>query len=323
MTAFFILSGFVLRYAYQGQDILSAESLKNYYLRRFAKIYPPYIVVVLIAYSLFKYSFLHGIVGLPMQLLGLQGNYYSTFSFLINAALWSLSVEIFFYFLFPFFHHLLTLMHRHVPMVMIGAYFLSIYPGVVQVCFGGTQDLYVNPVFRLPEFIAGMCVADLYVRRRPQSRLRGYSSIIVPVCFILILVALGLLKEARFIHEAFFRDNYPYYNFIIVPLIGLIIYHSGFITNRQLLLLTNNPLSLYLGHISYAFYLTQFIAVGYIGLGHHYIDMATLSQTAGFFSILSINLICAIALYEGIEKPVRSWLLARYASRNVLASALT
>jgi len=71
-TAFFILSGFVFRYAYGGVDLLDKENLKNYYIRRFAKIYSSYFAVVVIAYVLapFRRRQPSKIVSIPRKTAG-------------------------------------------------------------------------------------------------------------------------------------------------------------------------------------------------------------------------------------------------------------
>lgn len=106
---FFLLSGYCIHAS--NIKYVKANSklpLKEYYLRRFWRIYPPYLVAVLFAvlmkflvepgYSLDKKD-------LVVHLLSLQGfsvAYFNT----INVVLWTITVELEFYILYPLFYYL-------------------------------------------------------------------------------------------------------------------------------------------------------------------------------------------------------------------------
>ena len=308
MTAFFILSGFVLRYAYRGVDLLETENLKNYYLRRFAKIYPSYLAVVAIAYVLAPFNgSLQMIASIPMQILGLQSLFYTTFDLLINGALWSLSVEIFFYVLFPFINRLLSWHKTHTWGVYLGCYLLSLYPSAVHAIWGPTYDLYINPVFRLPEFLAGMCLANFYFAQSKNKSKSQFSGVFAITALVILLLIVGLLDSRQFLNNANFHRNYSYYTIVTIPLLSYIIYHMARMSDPILTRLTNNRVCIYLGKISYAFYLTQFIAIGYFGLKHHSVEGWPQSQMVVVLFV--INFVCAVALYELVEKRVRKVLL--------------
>ena len=52
MTGFFVLSGYIMAYVYQGKDFTKLEEVFIFYKKRFAKIYPVYFVGT-IAFFLF------------------------------------------------------------------------------------------------------------------------------------------------------------------------------------------------------------------------------------------------------------------------------
>lgn len=312
MSAFFILSGFVLRYAYYDSDLLDKTKLKKYYLRRFAKIYPAYFVVVFLSYLLFfDGKSCEGLAAIPMQLFGMQSLFYKTFDFYINGLLWSLSVEFFFYTLFPFFNYLFSFVKRtHVVFVFV--YLFSIYPSVVHAVWGPTQDLYVSPVFRLPDFFAGMCIANIYqlkMKDKFEARFAGYFLI---AAFVALLVSVGVLSDLQFMNGKIFNGNFCYFNIVTIPLFSYIIYALSVMSSPTLLFLLSNRFCNYLGKISYAFYLTQFIAIGYIGLGRRWFFTDQMPQYTKFLTLFTVNFVCAVLLYEIVEKRVRRFILKHY-----------
>lgn len=98
VSFFFILSGFVMIIAYSKKNIV----FKEYYLNRFARIYPSYLLALLltIGYHIARHTNLD-IKECVLGVLGLQA-WIPQYATTLNFTGWSLSVEIFFYALFPF-----------------------------------------------------------------------------------------------------------------------------------------------------------------------------------------------------------------------------
>src|SRR5215470_13120634 len=97
VSYFFVLSGFVLIVAYAGKKTSPAIFYKN----RFARIYPVYFTALLVMGS---YLWLRGTLhatDLTLCIFGVQA-WVPTHTHDINYPAWSLSVEFFFYILFPF-----------------------------------------------------------------------------------------------------------------------------------------------------------------------------------------------------------------------------
>jgi peptidoglycan/LPS O-acetylase OafA/YrhL len=104
---FFLISGYCI-HASNIRYIKSNSGLplKNYYLRRFLRIYPPYIVALLITLvinygTIPKYN--PGGADVLIHFFSLQGFTASYFNS-INIVLWTISIEIAFYAIYPVFY---------------------------------------------------------------------------------------------------------------------------------------------------------------------------------------------------------------------------
>jgi hypothetical protein len=187
MTLFFVLSGFVLwlNYAsgFQNRPLLPA--LREFAIARFARLYPMYAVVVL------------GIVG---WLIVWRGNGAPSLAFILTMTqawfpvldgtmlvavvpslehLWSISVELFFYLLFPFVCLLLRGVDRLQTMVLLALLNLAVFAVLISAFFGFGEPLlkaavpslggnampwltYYSPYLHISQFLAGCIVAMIY-----------------------------------------------------------------------------------------------------------------------------------------------------------------
>ena len=118
MSVFFVLSGYILAYAYNLKDFNQSFVLKQYYIGRFTRIYPAYfvasVIYFLIFYSNLEYTFGDWMRVFINDLFLVQAFFSNMFGLGINSGTWSLSVEAFFYLLFP----LVILLFRSKPKIL-------------------------------------------------------------------------------------------------------------------------------------------------------------------------------------------------------------
>lgn len=78
MSGFFILSGFLIHYIYNGLSITSWYDIKRYYIARIARIYPLYLILVLVYYNTIGVTFHvdNKIEFFTIFLLGIQSWFY-------------------------------------------------------------------------------------------------------------------------------------------------------------------------------------------------------------------------------------------------------
>lgn len=106
---FFLMSGYCIHLSHLKQLQLHKQlSLKTYYRRRFLRIYPTYLITLLVSIAISgatHYNVIPSWQDFLIHLFCLQGftvKYFNT----INLALWSISIEIAFYMLYPLFYYL-------------------------------------------------------------------------------------------------------------------------------------------------------------------------------------------------------------------------
>lgn len=179
VSFFFVLSGFILTYAYHQREY----TLSSYYLARVASILPASLLSIF-AFLLLINPYAEKLSGTDIAIAG--SNIFliqslipiPAFYFGLNAVLWSVSVEIFFYVLFPLFERYL---HRSYGLLLLvsiplatGLLMIAIskaynYPNYSPSVFFSTTWhglIYINPLSRLKEFVLGMLTGVFYLNYR-------------------------------------------------------------------------------------------------------------------------------------------------------------
>ena len=193
MTLFFTLSGFILSYRYT--NFASPDAMLEYISARIARLYPVYLFIGLTTFWQIIEQFGYSIRALPFVLLTiflfmlfLQAWFPNLFSIWNFDGSWSLSVEAFFYSLFPRLRQTVQQLNDRSLRVITCLLPLLIALISLGVFFSETQSpnnsmmYYVLPIFRLPEFVFGICGYILFVERDLNRRLLAWiSSVVFPV----------------------------------------------------------------------------------------------------------------------------------------------
>ncbi|HEY4300447.1 MAG TPA: acyltransferase [Candidatus Didemnitutus sp.] len=314
MALFFILSGVVLAYGYSD---LSADGVPAFYFARFSRIYPAYFCVHFCALFFFPVAEAGGwIQWIYVNILGflcLQSWIPHAFRYSVNGGTWTIGNEFTFYALFPFLLRPLELLRRRwgilgacVPFVLLSGYF-----GAADYMFAGqgTFIYYISPFARLPEFIIGMILGlDLLEppRRRGLPRLAVVGSV------------LALLAVAELVPTYDFGQLWTRWNIVIVPAAAATLYAVAraeqivqpawtFVTSRILI---------YLGGLSYCLFLGHMLPVVILDLPAGRAWRNKIVNAGNGFSLWVVLLFAsfaiALALHEGVEKPMRRWLQRRW-----------
>lgn len=293
VTLFFILSGFILSYIYSGQIAQPGGKLR-FWEARFARIYPVYILALLLSWP-FKG---HPGLGLSIAVFTMVqawNPFHLTYGGAWNSPAWTLSTEAFFYLLFPFF---LLLFERYSVRILR---YLAV-AAVLVIVLGHTMTPTIDPltrvtglplpVFRFPEFLLGMALGLIFLRN-PRQRSRSPLSF---AAILAIFVILGFVKG-------------PWLSLLAVPL-SVLIYELAAADTLLSRLLGSKPLLL-LGGASYAIYLLQEPVRSWM---HFATTGSTDLRTAksGIDTFLSPIVLIgfSIAVFLFWEEPMRKWLRA-------------
>jgi peptidoglycan/LPS O-acetylase OafA/YrhL len=271
-------------------------SYLDYIKRRFARIYPVYLIAIII---LLAYYFVKKI---PVDYKGLFYNLTMVQAWIPGNALsfntpgWSISVELFFYVSFPFlfnaFYSKQAINKLFIPILLIFIASQSIFHWSINSTFyqgfpSKSHDLlFYLPLMHFNEFLIGNISGLIFLRKR---KLKNYDWSIVGLLIFLIL----LLK---------FENGINYHNgmfaFIFVPIIILISSNTGIITK-----VFSNKHLVFLGEISYGIYIFQKPVYEWVNGILKYINLDN-STFVFYASLISLIIISAIS-YKYIETPLR------------------
>ena len=179
VTFFFVLSGFILAYTYS--ELPTRSHVKNFWLARFARIWPLHIASLLLLLLALPNVPTFGWAGsgeftVTLANLALLQAWIpsSKYFYSYNYVSWSISTEFFFYLLFPF------LIYRwsstwHIKIIISALLLLVLFAigNIFQLSDAsypnGTWLIYINPMSRIFEFIVGIAACSIYTTRRSKS----------------------------------------------------------------------------------------------------------------------------------------------------------
>ncbi|CAG2152378.1 hypothetical protein LMG31506_04601 [Cupriavidus yeoncheonensis] len=265
MTLFFMLSGYILAHRYDGERL----DWRSYFGNRFARIYPVYVAAALVTlpsmsltpltaqdWSLPAASWMALILA---DATAIQAWFPPMFKYWNNGASWSISAEAFFYAMFPILTPIIAkACTRDKIRWLVAAYLLSFLPAAMYILFdpmGPSATYYSVPIYRFPEFVAGM--AAFHLGRSVRIRTA--------------ILEVGLVAASAFWvwYLALYGPRFPLYvshNWINVPVIGLALLTLTRSDSFLARILSVRP-AVWAGKISYCFYSFQvlilFSAVDY------------------------------------------------------------
>ena len=318
VSFFFLLSGFILTYTHGLEYAAGKGDRKKFWLARFARVYPIYLVVMLWSGYIGRGAFherVH-IVAFVADLLMVQAWSIRTVAF-FNVVAWSLSVEAFFYLMFPF----IVLRLRARSLVGGIAMFAACYGACLAIAAVGlivdpkvawSDTLFVPgshnlvfalrryPILHLPEFACGIALGWIYLQSKLSPR---FARIATWTSLAAILAALALSWHLPFL---------MLHNGLLMPLTALLV--LGLTQRNVVSTVLGAAPFLLLGEASYSFYLLHFnfneICKGWFGW-----EM----DIPGLLPRLLILVPLCIGLHLLIERPARKLVLQWWAARGLRA----
>jgi len=307
VTLFFALSGFILTVNYRDRlQRLSPRAVGKYAVARFARIYPLYllILVVIIARLELQGASTRGWLDHVLMIQAWAPHDSEALAF--NAPAWSVSVELFLYACFPIVIVALVRIRSTRAMAALGLLVLAVMLLlVIAFVVTGASDLpwnspasdhrwlYRTPVTRLGDFVLGALAALAYLDLRDRPRtVRAGGLLAATGCVVIV----GLMFLPGLLFTASSWDLA--YVVPCIAVIGGLALAPASAFSRLLSL----PVFILLGEASYAFYLCHQQLLGYPGLAGFQTSIPR--EIPVLLAILCI----AIALHLFVEKPARTWI---------------
>jgi len=312
VSFFFILSGFILVYSYKEKMLQQKTTNKEFWIARFARIYPLHLFTLLLAipYSLYMVNSTGNdwLVILGSQFTLTQSFFLSNDIFYsLNAPAWSISCEAFFYFMFPF---LLLFFSAKRKRLHYGLFFLLVLLIPVSIAFIKGEIsywlFYINPVFRLVDFTMGLLLYEAYKKfnHTISSRIASF----LEISFVtLMLVFIAAHNQIGFTYRLS-----CYYWLPMCLVIFIFSFQKGILSK-----LLSKKAFIILGEISFAFYLVHMLVIRYVEALN---DTYHFSQGHLIPSImmLVISLTLSYALHKCIEVPLNNRIKAWYKNRKLI-----
>lgn len=299
VSYFFMLSGFVMIVAYGNREKIDFFSfLKN----RLARFYPLYLLAGFILAAIYQFENIT-IFDVTLYLTMLQ-TWIPEKAFAINPPGWSLSVELFFYLLFPFFANKLfsRFSLKTNTIWIISFWFISqlffhllLYKIIVIPNFELTV-FYHYPLLHLNAFFVGNLAGMFYIKKLKNQ----HKNYLIQIFCLLTLLILAL----RFPVGLDFQTGLL--AVIFIPLIVLIA-----LSNDKLTQFFTRKEFVFLGEISFGIYILQFPVwiVFSDWRVHKYLGLEKEADyTLSFFVRFTILILLSVLSYFFLEKPLRNFI---------------
>ncbi|MCS0501308.1 acyltransferase family protein [Ancylobacter mangrovi] len=318
---FFVLSGFIITYVYP--ELPDQKVVIRYLTARFARIWPLHLTCFFLTIILYI-----GWQGSPEQTKNAVINVlllhawvpFLSVIFSFNSVSWTISVEAFFYVMFPllianfgrtWIWKLSFAFGLGLMMCAITAYAgVPISGGPNQVI--GTTLLSVNPLARLFEFISGMCCC-LAWRRYGHLMPRSFAAAsVIEVALIAFMLWYGLNVSA--VSWAIGQATFPpfgwWLNFgpALLPCAVALIFVLASGHGVVGWVLGTRPL-VFLGEISFATYMVHQIVQN--SFTYHFSALQGMPSWLALPTYLLTTFIASTVLFLVVERPARNWITGR------------
>ena len=318
VSFFFVLSGFVLAYAYP--ELPTRQHIYRFLWARFSRIWPMHVTALLVLILLLPYyswgvstahPYFYSIANLLMihAWIPVQESYLG-----LNSVSWSISTESFFYLSFPLLIHKWYSTWR----IKLGIVFLVWLTTIISVNkfeLDPAGMVYIHPISRMLEFsigIATCAIFKLILEQEPKIS-------VVQGTFLELLVLLFLI--AAFYLIAAGLNNQQITNFIgiagkywlgssgvcltFAALILIYSFQCG-VLSRVL----KNKTFVFLGEISFAVYMIHQIIIRCYT--HYLINLTVFSPLLMAVLCWVVTLVLSAFIFIHVEKPARKFLIGFY-----------
>jgi peptidoglycan/LPS O-acetylase OafA/YrhL len=311
VSFFFILSGFILSFKYQEPLLNRTQSRSSFLIARFARIYPLHILCFVLAIPASFSTFVENktewtIAALSNITLTQSFIPFRSIYFAFNTPSWSISDEMFFYLLFPILIALILKMGKHkfgLTLLTISLVPLAIL--IVPEKFHH-QFLYVNPVFRIFDFIIGIFLYNIFKKISSLKIKLNFSFLEFSAIFLLILfVSIHSLIPEVLRFSVYYWIPMSFLVLIFAFQKGVV---SDFLSNKYLLLL---------GEISFGFYMFHHLILRYlVAINKRFIGIE--NEYILIFLTLGLTITVSYFSFIWFETPANKYIRSKWGNKILL-----
>jgi len=306
VSFFFILSGFILALNYKNKLLSNNISFKEFWIARIARIYPMHLITLIIVLPLYLCDFWANSI---LWIAKFLSNCFLVQSFIpakffyfsFNGPSWSISDEMFFYLLFPFIlWYFKYPKARYISLILLLFIPIVIYFSPEHLKF---RLFYINPLFRIADFITGILLYNIYER---YKKLKWLNSKLTATLIEFASISLFFLF---FAFHRFIPQGYRYSCYYWIPMLMIILvfsYQSGYLSG-----ILSKRVFVLLGEISFSFYLIHQLLINYI-VNFNTKFMLINNEYILIVVILILSLILSYISYVAIELPSNKYIKARF-----------
>lgn len=307
---FFLLSGFILSYVYL-QDRQTID-IKKFYWSRFSRIYPLYLLTLILD-TPFLFLARVSSYGLGSAVMKTSATFLSNLLMIqvwfgrlrgIDNPNWSLCVEAVFYLTFPLVG--IFLWRLRARMLYICSFLLWIFVLIILIHQDphspATEMVFKYPIYQMPLFLAGICVARIQLQSRSVGVIRSTG-----IRIALIAATLGMIIAIPFLLK--FLPVEDLLILLLLPLyaVVILIFSSA---KYPLTSILNSSWMVLLGEASYGLYLFH-IPVFHLWIALHW------DRTQALYPVyLAVCILVSLFSFKYFETPMRLWLMNKFRSNT-------
>jgi len=236
VSFFFVLSGFIMATVYNNLKTFSFKETFKFYLKRFVRIVPLYILALLLTALFINQDF--SLTEFFLSLFFIQA-WTSEYALSLNFTGWSLAVEMFFYLLFPFIFPIIANRKKLFEFTFI---FWALSNLTIFILLSSNYDIaFIKyfPLLHLNEFLIGIYAGLVYLKGINKKEFLFFLG-----SFIFLFFYLPLIPEF----------NAAHHNGLLAPIFAILILGAS----KLKTIILSNKLLVKLGDASYGIYILQF-----------------------------------------------------------------